>query len=86
MFLISLDDHDELQDPTIPGQDASLAFKNLLSDSVQPGQNIARNVSASGNQSLDGVLAGTAWSVTSISFSTPTSAAAYADGVSAQPG
>jgi len=82
MLSIPLNDHDELQDPTILDQNVPLSLKKTAAGSIQPSQNIVRNVSASGNQSIDGVLNGTAWTGSNISFSFPTSASTYATGYS----
>lgn len=79
---ILLNDHDELQDPNVDGFDDSLSTKGLQADTVQPGQNPARTISASGNQSIDGVLFGTAWIASNITFSFPTSSSAYSAGYS----
>lgn len=79
---IVLNDHDELQDPTTAGQDALLSMKSLMADSVQPGLNPIRTVSASGDQSIDGLLTGPAWTYKNISFSFPTSSSAYDVGYS----
>ncbi len=79
---IPLNDHDELQDPTIAGQDPSLSMKALMADAIQPGLTPIRTVAASGNQSIDGLLIGSAWTYTTITFSFPTSSSAYDAGYS----
>jgi serralysin len=79
---ITLNDHDELQDPTIAGQDISFSPKSLMADSVKPGLDPIRTVVASGNRSIDGLLIGPAWTYTTITFSFPTSPSAYDVGYS----
>ena len=79
---ILLNDHDELQDPNVPGFDDSLATKGLQAGTVQPGQVPTRTVGASGNQSIDGVVFGTAWTASNLTFSFPTSSSGYSAGYS----
>lgn len=82
MSFIPLNDHEELQNPNVPGENVSLSSKNSSADSIQPGQSLVRSIGASGNQSMDGVLYGTAWSVSNLNFSFPTSPSTYATGYS----
>ena len=82
MQSILLDDHDELQAAASPGQDVAYSQKSLLGNSVVPGQNLARTVGATGNQSIDGLLLGPAWTSANITFGFPTTAATYDAGYS----
>lgn len=82
MASIPLNDYDQLQTPTIDGQDVSFSNKNLIAASVPAGSSPARSIVASGDQGIDGLLLGAAWTSSNITYSFPTSPTAYDAGYS----
>ena len=81
-YPILLDDHDELQQEGAGSkQFPGLGGAQTL-ESIQAGQTATRVVGASGNQSIDGLLIGAAWTSKNISFSFPTLSSIYAFGYS----
>ena len=79
---VRLSNDSVLQDPADPGQDYGRADENGTVGSPQPGQGGVRYVGPEGDQSIDGVLLGVAWTDTAINFSFPDSPSAYDAGYS----
>jgi len=82
MSPIPLNDHDELQQATIPIQATSLSTGYLPATIALPVQSSARTVGASGNQSIDGLVLGPAWIASDVTYSFPSLSSTYVAGYS----